>query len=216
MSVTEGEHPPGGDSDIRCRLGACPVGLARSLVKVQSSRFCAGGRGAMVPWLAVASREDLRVLRRCGSVSQPRSRSSPGGGMPCSIVACRQGCTSVEGRAVPGAVQYGLAWPVHADDDRSWSWPAGPERRKPAREEARGARWHVPHTTARREGPLCGTSRANHPPYRGPVASADSGSSPPAGAYQNNTGGETFEPDGSAAATATASIMDRKPGALIA
>jgi hypothetical protein len=42
------------------------------------------------------------------------------------------------------------------------------------------------------------------------------GPHPPAVVYQNDTGGEAFEPDGSAAATATTSIMDRKPDALIA
>ena len=50
----------------------------------------------MVPWLAVASRESLRALRRCGSVSRGAVRAL-GGGMPCSIVGCCQG-TNVEGR----------------------------------------------------------------------------------------------------------------------
>jgi hypothetical protein len=90
------------------RLRACPVGLARSLVKVQGSRFCAGGRGAMVPWLAVASREDLRVLRRCGSVCRGAVRA-PGAG--CRAASWRAVRAAPTLRAGPVAAQYGLAWP---------------------------------------------------------------------------------------------------------
>jgi hypothetical protein len=44
----------------------------------------------------------------------------------------------------------------------------------------------------------------------------DSGSSPPAVACHNGTGGEAFEPGGFAAASAATLIMSPTPGALIA
>jgi hypothetical protein len=80
----------------------------------------------------------------------------------------------------------------------------------------RGARWRVPHTAALMRGPLRDTSRANDQPYRGPVASVDSGSSPPAGPCHNGKAGEAFEPGGFAAASAATLIMSPTPGALIA
>jgi hypothetical protein len=67
--------------------GSLPVtSLAGSAVRARIYRFCAASHRLIVPCPAASSREDLRVLRRCGSASR-RAVRALGGGMPRSIVA---------------------------------------------------------------------------------------------------------------------------------
>jgi hypothetical protein len=88
----------------------------------------------------------------------------------------------------------GLA--VHADDAHSWSWLAEPEPQKPAPKK-----WYQP----RRSSALSRSCSVSGPRIL-----------PARRCIQNDTGGEAFEPDGSAARYCTTSIMGRKPDALIA